>query len=299
MSLKNSKIQRLSLGTAQFGFDYGITNSNGKVSDDEILKIINYCKKKKIFSLDTASAYGASEKIIGKTKISKFKIVTKIPKIPNHISILEDWVFEKIYESLNFLNLNQIYAVLFHSSKDLLLKKGNKIFKTLQYLKKKKIIKKIGVSVYNTVELETIINNYDIDIVNLPISIANRDFLKNNFLKKIKANNIEIHVRSIFLQGLLLNYNNIKFKYLMKTNFFQKWDTWLKKNNISALDACLSFVQNIKEVDKIVVGVDDLTQLKLIYNSFIKKKNYNVPNFKSCKKLINPHKWKLNEKKIY
>lgn len=299
MNKKYYKIQKLSLGTAQFGFNYGITNKKGKVSEDEVLKILNFCKQKNILSLDTASGYGVSEKIIGKTKINKFKIVTKIPKIPKNISTLEDWVFEKIYSSLKFLNLNKIYAILFHSPADLFTKKGNKIFKILQYLKKKKIIKKIGVSVYNRTELVNIIKNYDIDIVNLPLSIANRDFLKNNFLKKIKAKNIEIHIRSIFLQGLLLNYNHIKFKYLMKTNFFQKWNSWLNNNKISALDACVCFVKNIKEVDKIVVGVDDLKQLKLIYNSFNKKKYFIWPNFEGSKKLVNPQKWKLNEKKIY
>ena len=80
---------KISIGTAQFGFKYGITNSTGQVSQKEVKKIINFCRKKKISFLDTASEYGISEKIIGKTKIDKFQVVTKIPKIPKNISNIE------------------------------------------------------------------------------------------------------------------------------------------------------------------------------------------------------------------
>lgn len=71
-------MSRLALGTVQFGMSYGISNTAGQVPQDEVAKILDYCKANGIDTLDTARGYGESEAVIGQFDLSPFKIVTKL-----------------------------------------------------------------------------------------------------------------------------------------------------------------------------------------------------------------------------
>ncbi len=54
-------LSKISLGTVQFGMDYGIANVRGKVDKEEVFKIMDLASSKKIGFLDTAYSYGESE----------------------------------------------------------------------------------------------------------------------------------------------------------------------------------------------------------------------------------------------
>ena len=146
-------------------------------------------------------------------------------------------------------------------------------------------------SVYTKKELDFIIKNFNIDIVNLPISVANQEFCEKNYLLKLKKKNIEIHVRSIFLQGLLLSsYKSLPNKF-KKNKFFLQWYKWLKKYNYEPLEVCLAFVKNIKNIDKIVIGIDSLEQLKSIVSAFKKSIKFKYIKFNQPSILRKPSKW--------
>ena len=108
---------------------------------------------------------------------------------------------------------------------------------------------------------------------------------------KIKRKNIEIHARSIFLQGLLLRKNVNLPKQFRKNKFFYEWERWLKKNNYNALEASLGFLKNLEHIDKIIVGIDDLDQLRDIVKAYKKKKNFKYMNFSQLSILKKPSEW--------
>ena len=285
---------RLSIGTAQFGFNYGITNFKGKVKINQIAKILRFCKKNKLNNLDTAIGYGKSEKILGKFKLDNFLITTKLPEIPkSQKNNLHKWIENQVKNSCKRLKVKKVFCLLLHKPNQLKGKLGNQIIETVEKLKKDGVIKKFGVSVYSVNELNSIISSFKIDLVNIPLSIINRDFLKNNYLKYLKKKKIEIHVRSIFLQGLLLNFRDLKISNISKNNFFDRWDKWLSKKKISPLEACLAFVKGIKEIDKIIVGIDNYEQLKDIFSTYKSLKKTFIPNFVVNKRLKDPSKWIL------
>ena len=149
----------------------------------------------------------------------------------------------------------------------------------------------MGISVYTKKELDFVLKNYKIDIVNLPVSVANQEFCKKNYLLKLKKKNIEIHVRSIFLQGLLLS--NYKFlpKRFKNNKFFLEWFNWLKINNYNSLEASLGFIKDIKYIKKIIIGVDSHHQLKMIVKAYNKRIRFNFKNFSQSSILRNPSKW--------
>jgi len=278
---------KIILGSANFGLKYSQLNAYKKVDKKEIRKILRFCEKNKIEYLDTAHGYGNAEKIIGQLKKTEWKIITKIPKIKSQNSIeIRKYIFEIINNSLKNLNCKSLYGILFHDEKQLLSKNGSKIFKCLKYLKKKGMINKIGVSFYTPEILIKTLSNFKIDLIQIPINYINRSFINQKILKKIKKQNIEVHARSIFLQGLLLKEktNNKKFK-----KFISYINMWHNKNKISRLESSLNFFNNLNFIDKYIFGLESLSQLKQIIKTK-KKLIIDFPKFDE-KYIKDPRKW--------
>ncbi len=294
----NSKIKKISIGTAQFGLNYGSLRKRKKITKIDFKKIISYCKKKKITKLDTAINYGDSQKKIGKIlkrSKNKFTITSKIPTLKNvKIKNVNKIILNFIKSSRNDLQ-NEIDTILIHDENDLLLKKGKVIFETLSKLKRRKIVKNIGFSIYSFENILKIIKKYQFDTIQVPFNLFDQRILNPKILKILKRKKIKIQIRSIFLQGLLVEYNK---KNLIKKSFrikFKNLDEILNTNKINALEACIMFIKNYNFYSNIIIGVDNFDQLKEILMYFNKNKNCNI-NFNNLKsndlQLINPLYWK-------
>jgi aryl-alcohol dehydrogenase-like predicted oxidoreductase len=284
---------KLSLGTAQFGFDYGISNKIGQVKKKELFKILDFCHKNNIFNLDTAKSYGNAEKILGQYyNINRFKINTKITNI-NTIKDIKN-IKKNIEDSIQKLNIKNIQVCYIHSFNDIKKKKdANKIFLELNKLKKNKKIKKIGISLYSVDELRYCLKNYKFDVIQIPINIFNQDFCEKKILQILKKRKIEIEARSIFLQGFFfLKENQLSKKFNSIKNELSE----LRKvynSNKKILVFCLGFIKKISNIKRVVIGVTKLKELKIIVREFNKQKkiNINYQSFKSKNILRNSLYW--------
>ena len=282
---------KIALGGAQFGLKYGILNYS-KVKKNEIKKIENNSFFTKIKLIDTSMNYGDSESIIGKSNLKKLKIVTKI-KLPNSKNIdLRKWLRNKIFNSLKKLNTKKIYGLLIHDVNDLKKKRGKLFLDILKELKRNKIVEKIGISIYSPYELKIIWKKWKPDIVQAPLNVLDQRIFKTGWINKLKKNKIEIHIRSCFLQGILINdIKNVKRfdKYSKTMNIFAEW---CKKKDISRLKACLHFVKKFKKIDYLILGINDANQLMQILKIFEQRLIF-VPNIFSTNNLslIDPRKW--------
>lgn len=280
---------KLGLGTVQFGCNYGISNKKGQVPYDEIKKILEYAQNVGIDTLDTASLYGNSEKILGRFNLNNFKVVTKTIKVDKKLSRSENLERFKFAfnNSQRNLGCNCLYGLMFHESKDLLDPDGNELWDLVCDLKAKEYVQKIGVSVYSPDVLAEIINKYEINIVQFPLNILDQRFVP--LIKDLKSKNIEIHTRSTFLQGLLLIANSEINPY------FDNIRSLLTKIPEPKLVYALQFVNNIKEIDKIIVGTTCLQDLKEIVEAisskieFIDFEKYKITD----EKFILPQNWRL------
>ena len=278
---------KIIIGSANFGLNYSHLNSYKKVNIKEIKKIIRFCEKNRINYLDTASGYGNAENIIGQLKKTEWKIISKIPKIKSQNSReIKKNILRIIKTSLNNLNCKSLYAILLHDEKQLMSKNGSEIFKFLRYLKKKRIINKIGVSFYTPSVLLKTLLNFKIDLIQIPINYVNKSFINQQIIKKIKKQNIEVHARSIFLQGLLLK-KKTNDKRLKK--FINYLNEWHHTNKISRLESSLNFFNNLNFIDKYIFGLENLSQLKQI----IKTKKTIIIDFPKYdeKYIKDPRKW--------
>ncbi len=284
--------QKIILGTAQFGMKYGISNSTGKISSSEIFKILNFLKKKKIKSLDTASSYSKSEKEIGnyfKKKKNKFRVITKF-SFRNHNSISKQ--FSNSFKTLGYLP----DTILAHSSKDYL----NPIFhKEIKQIRKKYYIKNIGVSLYNVKELEKVLKFKKPDIIQVPINILDQRFLNKRTIKLLKKKSIKIFGRSIFLQGLF--FKKEKFIYRKFKNIktiYKKLISIASAEKMSISELSLNWAYNLKEIDKIIIGIDCLSHLKknlsTIERKISKKGNKEIKEINIKNNIIiKPNLWQI------
>tara|TARA_Y100001968_G_C19446890_1_gene765884 strand:+ start:886 stop:1746 length:861 start_codon:yes stop_codon:yes gene_type:complete len=285
---------KLSLGTAQFGMNYGISNRKGKPDYEEAERILHLAKKSDIKLIDTAIVYGDSEKVLGEIGVDDFKIITKLPHVGIKKNKIPDWIKQQVYGSLSRLKVNKIHGLLLHNSEDLISIHGQEIYKTIDELKKEEIITKIGISVYNPTQINHIISNYSIDIVQSPLNLFDRRLITGGWLSSLKNKNIEVHTRSCFLQGLLLmDSNNIPDYFKTWQDILNLWHKWLEENQESALKTCLSFPFSIKDVDKVIVGVDSFNNLNEIIKN-IPLLGLKYPDIAiEDESLINPSKWKI------
>ena len=287
--------KKLIIGTANFGMNYGISVNQKKLLDKDIIDILVSAEKMGIETLDTAISYGDSIERLGNVGVQKFKIICKIPRIPFDIKNPSDWYKLSVTKVIKKLNINNLEAILLHYPNDLLINKNHKLIQTLLDFKKNKIVNKIGVSIYEKKELEDILKIFKPDIVQCPINIFDNRLTKNNFLKRVSDKSIEIHARSIFLQGLLLqNVNKIPEEFSKFEKLFKKWENWLKLNNLNSLEACIMYTNFISEVTKIVVGINSAVQLKEIIKYKNKNIKFEIPKWQNTvdKELIDPRKWK-------
>lgn len=283
---------RIILGTAQFGSKYGISNAKGKVESKDINKILNYAKSENIDSLDTAIEYGNCEEELSKFDMGSWNIITKIPSIPDHIKDINAYFESQVQKSQNRLNIKNFHSLLLHSPMQLLDGRGQSIWESLQYLKLKYSIKKIGFSIYSPDELYSLMDNYKPDIVQAPYNILDNRMESSGWLDRLQKLDIEVHARSVFLQGLLLmKATKRPSKFLTWNKIWKKWDLWLKKNNLNPIEGCLAYALHNKKFKKIIIGVESVHQLRQIIKS-CDNRNLSFPDFNIDDKiLINPSKW--------
>ena len=231
-----------------------------------------------------------------KIKFNKFCISTKINFIKkdfegNNFGKKYLRTLKKQAETIEFKK----YEVIFiHNFDEIRKKDYKKLFEFMNLLKKLKITKKIGISIYNPNNLKNIKVNYSVDVVQAPINIFDRRFLSSNVINILKKKKLSLQARSIFLQGTLLNSKKIIEHFdLKKNNIFDDYHKWCADKKIDKRKSCINFIKDQKIIDSVVVGVESLNQLKQIYNDFFSKSKKHYPKniFSNNKSLIDARRW--------
>ena len=292
------KIQnKLCIGTVQLGQSYGPQKNKKLLSLNELSKFVSYLKKNKIKYLDTASIYNF-DKRIRDTNISlkDFKIITKIQSPKKIKSNYKEKTIILMKQMLSNLRINSFYAVLLHDTKNLKKDDYLEFLSLARLLKKMKLIKYYGISIYSQNEFYNFRKYGKPKIVQGQLNVFDQSMLKRNFLKKLKKDGIKFHARSIFLQGLLTTNNNKLRSYFKKwKNVFFEWNTFCRNLGFSNLTVATNFVLNNSLVDKIVVGFQNKNELKEFL--FIKKVlktddiNFKLKKNLNNSNLVKPFNW--------
>ena len=246
-----------------------------------------------IDTLDTAIAYGESETCLGEVGVREFKIVTKLPAVPEGCADVAAWVKDQVNASLARLGVIAVYGLLLHQPKQLLSSDGALIYQALQTLKEDSRVKKVGVSIYAPSELEVLTPRYRFDLVQAPFNLVDPRLNTTGWLQRLKEAGVEIHTRSAFLQGLLLMPGGvIPAQFAPWNELWRKWHCWLADNDVSAVEACLAYPLSFPEIDRVVVGVDSASQFAQIISAASCVQQFDWPGLQcDDQNLINPARW--------
>lgn len=281
--MKNA-LNKLVLGTAQLGLDYGINNIKGKPTEKKTIEILSFAYKNGIKIFDTAHLYGNVEEILGEFVKNKrgVKIITKCNR------------FGDLQESLRSLNKKFVDGLLLHNPAQI------KNIDFLIEIKRQGLTKNIGVSVYNPEDAMYAVRLKAIDYIQVPYNIFDQRLDKTNFFQLARKNKKKVFARSIFLQGLLLMKDEKIPAHLKNVkNYLSQLDKIIGKYNFSRKQAALLFSLGNKNIDYIVFGADNIEQIREVVS--ITKKGF---NFKKCeqelkvkfrnveKYIISPNLWK-------
>jgi len=288
-------VNRLALGTVQFGLPYGIANRAGQVAHPEVEDMVQLAASSGIDTIDTAIAYGDSETCLGTLGVQSFKVVTKLPTVPDNCADVSDWITQQVSASLARLGVTTVYGLLLHRSEQLLGTNGAVLYRALQALKDNGKIQKLGVSIYSPSELDALIPKYQFDLVQAPFNLVDRRLYRTGWLQRLKDRSVEVHVRSVFLQGLLLmSRTEMPAKFETWSDLWHRWEQWLAARDTSSVQACLAFPLSFPEIDRVVVGADSVSQLAQILSASNSRSLCELPDLQcEDENLINPAKWPM------
>lgn len=256
---------RLALGTVQFGLNYGIANLSGRVQESEIGAILKRAAAAGIDTLDTAIAYGQSEACLGRAGMAGWRVITKLPPMPQEIAAVPHWVEDQIRGSLRRLGIAQLEAVLLHRAKDLLDPHGELYLRSLYDMKAAGLMRALGVSIYEPAELDSLWPMWIPDVVQAPCNVLDRRLSRSGWLERLNRRGVRVHVRSAFLQGLLLMpAQNRPDGFALWKSILDRWAAWCKEHEVSALRSALAFARALPGVELVVVGVDSAAHLQEI-----------------------------------
>ena len=261
---------KLALGTVQFGLNYGIANQQGQISHDEAKSIMEHARASGMDTLDTAIAYGDSEMRLGEIGVTDWQVVSKLPAMPAECSDVSQWVVDSVKESMGRLKVEKLQGLLLHRPQQLLEKDGDQLYRALQQLKQDGLVQKIGISIYDPSELDGLCNRYQLDLVQAPFNILDHRLVDTGWLQRLTEQGTELHVRSVFLQGLLLMSPTVRPKKFARwESLWSKYDNWLMHTGLTPLQACLRYALSFSEINKVIIGVESPNQLKEILQATV------------------------------
>jgi len=287
---------RLALGTVQFGLPYGIAGATTRVTDDEARRILDFAQRRGVRMLDTAAVYGdIEERLAGLcAPAAEFVVTSKIAPIPSEIfaaqseQALDAWIGEAIDRSIVRLG-RRLVALLFHRAEDLDGPAGAAVWAAARRRTREHGIA-LGISLYEPDRLPAGCVQSELDIVQCPANVFDQRLLRTGVRDRLPA---EVHVRSAFLQGLLLmSPQDVALRLPHAAASVRRWHDWCEAHSLTPVAAALGFIKSL-DVDYCVFGVDSLQQFTEAVDAWERAEPVRVPELASGEpNVIDPRTWR-------
>ena len=253
----------LVIGTATFGSDYGIANKGELLSEASALEILSEAQKLGISSLDTAPAYSNAEEIIGTFHSAhpNFECYSKISS-----KMLDSTVEmqSSLRKSMKLMNIKSLKGLFFHNPADLLAREPKQIEALIDSIFESGKVGQIGASVYELNEIIAIRERHPrISLFQVPENLGDQRLRHSEEIRNFQQNGVEFHVRSIFLQGLLL-MRTAPNQQLSAQPFLNNLHAAARERNCSPLELCIQYATQLEWASKVVIGISHIGHLREI-----------------------------------
>jgi aryl-alcohol dehydrogenase-like predicted oxidoreductase len=281
-------VERLALGTVQFGQDYGVANRTGRVAKQDVAAILERARQAGIDMLDTGAEYGVAESVLGEVGVAEWRVVTKLPAGDPDPADPVGWVMGHTAESLKRLGIERLHGLLVHRPHHL-----DRVGAGLIAAREAGLTDRIGASVYSPGDLDEWWTT-DLDLVQAPCNALDRRLSATGWLDRLAGSGVEVHSRSAFLQGLLLMDDRPE-PFQPWSEVLGRWDEWATESGAGRLGAALGAVLADERIDRVVVGVDSLDHLEEILGA-VEHPLPSPPEHLAAEDLdlIDPSRWEAN-----
>lgn len=286
-------LDKLAIGTANFGMPYGVLSDGNALSPEVVDAILNKGLKEGINTVDTAFGYGTSVEVLEKYFSEKTKINISVI---NKFSLKDDFnvVLSRLKQFIEHTQIESFDTLLIHDPQNISLVQPDLLRKFMEELLSKNITKKIGVSIYHLDELKQFQNIFPSSVVQCPINPFNQAFLTPEARDYFLHHNIEVHARSLFLQGVLLS-ETLPVSLKKLNPYFHKFKALVKEAGLSALIFLLAWANQCTIIRKWIFGLSSLNDFKEIIEGATCVPNYLPFDFSSFinvqAPLIDPRNW--------
>jgi len=226
--------------------------------------------------------------VLGSIGVNDFNIVTKTTSLESGVGR----VLHSFNQSLKHLKVSKVDGLLVHNMNDVELPQFETLYKELYALKQDGVINKIGFSTYTPEQVDFLLNYFDFDLIQAPFNVFDTRLLDGGQLRSLKNAGVEVHARSVFLQGVLLDFKRLENYFYEWREQFGAYQAKVEDSGLSLLEYALNFVLNTHEIDKILVGVNHELQLKEILSAAKVQGSVNSHTIND-ERLINPSLWKI------
>jgi aryl-alcohol dehydrogenase-like predicted oxidoreductase len=262
--MTSSLIARLALGTAQFGLPYGVSNTGGQVPDAQVKAILKAATKAGVDMLDTAAAYGDAESIVARATADLGRPFLIVSKTPPGARI--DTVLAAVRRSAELAGGNGLDTILVHHPKDLAGHAGDRLWRALYDLANEGAARRIGLSASFEDRPSDLAARFSPSVIQLPVSLFDQRLVRDGTLAALAARGIEIHARSIFLQGLLFaTAQQLSAPIQHIAPGLEARRKLIVARGVSLVEAATAYVLAQPEIRRIVVGMTGLRELDEIF----------------------------------
>ena len=281
------------LGTATFGSSYGIANSGKRLEEHYAKDVLTEAAKLGITHLDTSPAYANAEEIIGKYHQSNTNRFNIYSKISSSDTLDLDSTIQRIKNSLTVTGVEKFEGIYFHDPR--MLKKFHppQVKELIEKILELGLAHQVGASVYTEEEIHWLTTEYPIiTLFQVPENILDQRLINSDLLKSLANKKIEFHVRSVFLQGiLLLEPEKIPESVREMKNYIVELQKLSKEFSTTVMGLCLSYLRLIEYASSYVVGVANPTQLQEIMKVKLVELSQDALPTVIPARLVDPRNW--------
>ncbi|MFH1530199.1 MAG: aldo/keto reductase [Pseudomonadota bacterium] len=288
---------RLALGTVQFGVDYGVSNTLGRIPSAMVSEILGVALGAGVDVLDTACLYGDAEAVLGATlpPAASVRIITKTPRFDEDGARGPLRLREALDGSLARLRRDRVDGLLFHHAPDLLGPHGDALWAEATALREDGRVAAVGVSVYAPQDAARLLDRYPLEIVQLPLNVLDRRFSEAGLPERLAEAGVEVHVRSAFLQGLLLmEPRTVPGYFAPIQGLLDGYHGARCRAGLSPVEAALGFLRGVPGIARVVVGVTRPEELRECVAAAACPKTMDYAPY-SCQDpaMVEPFRWEL------
>jgi aryl-alcohol dehydrogenase-like predicted oxidoreductase len=255
-------ISRLGLGTAQFGLDAGAP-MRGRQPEAEVREILAIAAARRLALLDTGAASQHGEAVLGAVmpRPTPFGVVIKAARGDRG----PDYVETQARCSLARLGLNRADAIVVQSAGDLFSPWGQVLWDRLRALREIGLFGGIGISAYASDDPVGLVRRFEPDLIQAPASLLDQRLLTSGVLREVKDMGVQVHLRSIFLNGLLfLPPDKVPSHMRGAAGRLSRARRMIAEGRSDPLQAALGFALSRPEADVVVVGAATAGELSAV-----------------------------------